>query len=185
MHWRRKWQPTPVFLPGESQGLGSLVGCRIWGRTESDMTERCSSSSSSSSLSSLQSGQGTPAKVLILKKKATLCHFLPPEPSVTPLCYRTELRPFSIVHQALHDHDRAWLPRGPCHARWHWCSIMPCLKGCSLCLGSSLCPQNSCQPSVPSSLTKSSFIPALGVYDFFLNTPQSRIFFFSSACYFW
>ena len=28
MHWRRKWQPTPVFLPGESQGWGSLVGCR-------------------------------------------------------------------------------------------------------------------------------------------------------------
>ena len=39
MHWRRKWQPTPVFLPGESQGPGSLVGCRLWGRTESDMTE--------------------------------------------------------------------------------------------------------------------------------------------------
>ena len=39
MHWRRKWQPTPVFLPGESQGLGSLVGCHLWGRTESDMTE--------------------------------------------------------------------------------------------------------------------------------------------------
>ena len=39
MHWRRKWQPTPVFLPGESQGLGSLVGCRLWGRTESDTTE--------------------------------------------------------------------------------------------------------------------------------------------------
>ena len=38
-HWRRKWQPTPVFLPGESQGLGSLVGCRLWGRTESDTTE--------------------------------------------------------------------------------------------------------------------------------------------------
>ena len=31
MHWRRKWQPTPVFLPGESQGWGSLVGCRLWG----------------------------------------------------------------------------------------------------------------------------------------------------------
>jgi len=30
MHWRRKWQPTPVFLPGESQGWGSLVGCRLW-----------------------------------------------------------------------------------------------------------------------------------------------------------
>ena len=39
MHWRRKWQPTPVFLPGESQGQGSLVSCRLWGRTESDMTE--------------------------------------------------------------------------------------------------------------------------------------------------
>ena len=38
-HWRRKWQPTPVFLPGESQGQGSLVGCRLWGRTESDTTE--------------------------------------------------------------------------------------------------------------------------------------------------
>ena len=39
MHWRRKWQPTPVFLPGESQGRGSLVGCCIWGHTELDMTE--------------------------------------------------------------------------------------------------------------------------------------------------
>ena len=38
-HWRRKWQPTPVFLPGESQGRGSLVGCRLWGHTESDTTE--------------------------------------------------------------------------------------------------------------------------------------------------
>ena len=42
MHWRRKWQPTPVFLPGESQGQGSLVGCPLWGRTESDTTERLS-----------------------------------------------------------------------------------------------------------------------------------------------
>ena len=39
LYWRRKWQPTPVFLPGESQGRGSLVGCRLWGRTESDTTE--------------------------------------------------------------------------------------------------------------------------------------------------
>ena len=39
MHWRRKWQSTPVFLPGESQGRGSLVGCHLWGRTESDRTE--------------------------------------------------------------------------------------------------------------------------------------------------
>ena len=38
MHWRRKWQPTQVFLPGESQGQGRLVGCCLWGRTELDMT---------------------------------------------------------------------------------------------------------------------------------------------------
>ena len=42
MHWIRKWQPTPVFLPGESQGQGSLVSCRLWGRTESDTTEATS-----------------------------------------------------------------------------------------------------------------------------------------------
>ena len=39
LHWRRKWQPTPVFLPGESQGRGSVVGCHLWGHTESDTTE--------------------------------------------------------------------------------------------------------------------------------------------------
>ena len=37
--WRRKWQTTPVFLPGESQGQRSLLGCRLWGRTEWDTTE--------------------------------------------------------------------------------------------------------------------------------------------------
>ena len=35
----KEMQPTPVFLPGESQGRGSLVGCRLWGRTELDTTE--------------------------------------------------------------------------------------------------------------------------------------------------
>ena len=45
MPWRRKWQPTPVFLPGESQGWGSLVGCHLWGRTESDTTEAAQHSS--------------------------------------------------------------------------------------------------------------------------------------------
>ena len=39
MPWRRKWQPTPVFLPGEPQGRGSLIGCRLWGCIESDTTE--------------------------------------------------------------------------------------------------------------------------------------------------
>ena len=43
MHWRGKWQPTPVFLPGESQGRGSLVGCHLWGWTR---LKQLSSSSS-------------------------------------------------------------------------------------------------------------------------------------------
>ena len=57
MHWRRKWQPTPVVLPGESHGwgkipwTGSLVGCHLWGRTESDTTEGLSSNSSSAQTS--------------------------------------------------------------------------------------------------------------------------------------
>ena len=39
MHWRRKWQPTPVFLRGESHGQRSLMGYHLWGCTESDTTE--------------------------------------------------------------------------------------------------------------------------------------------------
>ena len=39
LHWRRKWQPTPLFLPGECWGWESLVGCRLWDRTESEMTD--------------------------------------------------------------------------------------------------------------------------------------------------
>ena len=38
--WRRKWQPTPALLPGESHGGRSLVGSSPWGRKESDTTER-------------------------------------------------------------------------------------------------------------------------------------------------
>ena len=48
MHWRRKWQPTPVFLPGESQGWGSLVGCCLWVAQSRTWLKRLSSSSSSS-----------------------------------------------------------------------------------------------------------------------------------------
>ena len=63
MHWRRKWQPTPVFLPEESQGQGSLVGCRLWGRTETRL-KRLSSSSSISVYTLLMSlvflGSGCP-----------------------------------------------------------------------------------------------------------------------------
>ena len=57
MRWRRKWKPTPVFLPGESQGRGSLVGCCLWGHTESDTTERLHFHSS---LSCIGEGNGNP-----------------------------------------------------------------------------------------------------------------------------
>ena len=40
--WRRKWQPIPVFLPGESHGQRSLVGYSAWGHKKSDMAERLS-----------------------------------------------------------------------------------------------------------------------------------------------
>ena len=46
MHWRRKWQPTSVFLPGESQTQGSLVGCHLRGHKELDILKQLSSSSS-------------------------------------------------------------------------------------------------------------------------------------------
>ena len=44
MHWRGKWQPTPAFLPGESQGQGSLMGCRLWGHTSQTRLKQLSSS---------------------------------------------------------------------------------------------------------------------------------------------
>ena len=50
MHWGMKWQPTPVFLPGESQGQRSLVSFRLWGRTESDTTEATAAAAATSIL---------------------------------------------------------------------------------------------------------------------------------------
>ena len=64
MHWRRKWQPTPGFLPGESQGQGSLLGCRLWGCTESDTTERLHFHFS---LSYLGEGNGNPLQCSCLE----------------------------------------------------------------------------------------------------------------------
>ena len=61
MPWRRKWQPTPVFLPGESQGRGSLVGCRLWGHTESDTTEATQQQQQ-------YKAKGSPLKVLKIEK---------------------------------------------------------------------------------------------------------------------
>ena len=64
MHWRRKWQSTPVFLPGESQGWGSLVGCSPWGREESDATERLPFHFS---LSCIGEGNGNPLQCSCLE----------------------------------------------------------------------------------------------------------------------
>ena len=61
---RRKWQLTPVFLPGESKGWGSLVGCRLWGRTESDTTERLYFRFS---LSCIREGNGNPLQCSCLE----------------------------------------------------------------------------------------------------------------------
>ena len=55
MHWRRKWQPTPVFLPGESQGWGNLLSCRLCGVAQSwTRLKRLSSSSSSLKLATME-----------------------------------------------------------------------------------------------------------------------------------
>ena len=64
MHWRRKWQTTPVFLPGESQGRGSLVDCSLWGCTESDTTEQLHFHFS---LSCIGEGNGSPLQCSCLE----------------------------------------------------------------------------------------------------------------------
>ena len=64
MHWRRQWHPTLVLLPGESQGWRSLVGCRLWGCTESDMTEQLHFHVS---LSCIGEGNGNPLQCSCLE----------------------------------------------------------------------------------------------------------------------
>ena len=63
-HWRRQWQPTPVLLPGESHGRGSLVGCSPWGHWESDTTERLHFQFS---LSCIGEGNGNPLRCSCLE----------------------------------------------------------------------------------------------------------------------
>ena len=58
--WRRKWQPTLVFWPGEFHGQRSLVGSSPWGRKESDTTERLTLSLSLNSNTVLQLGFTVP-----------------------------------------------------------------------------------------------------------------------------
>ena len=71
MHWRRKWQPTPVFLSGESQGRGNLVGCRLWGRKSRTRLKRLSSSIISEILYSYM------VMYYIILFPKLICHFKP------------------------------------------------------------------------------------------------------------
>ena len=68
IHWRRKWQPTPVFLPGESQGWGSLVGCRLWGRAESDTTEATAAAAGGSMVKNLPANSGETGLIPVSKR---------------------------------------------------------------------------------------------------------------------
>ena len=62
--WRRQWHPTPVLLPGKSHRQRSLVGCRPWGRSESDTTERLHFHFS---LSCIGEGNGNPLQCSCLE----------------------------------------------------------------------------------------------------------------------
>ena len=64
MHWRRKWQPTPVFLPGKPHGRRSLVGCSPSGREKSDKTEQLPFHFS---LSCIGEGNGNPLQCSCLE----------------------------------------------------------------------------------------------------------------------
>ena len=62
--WRRKWKPTPIFLPGESHGRRSMVGSSPWGRKESGTTERLHFHFS---LSCIGEGNGNPLQCSCLE----------------------------------------------------------------------------------------------------------------------
>ena len=69
----RKWQPTPVFLPGEPQGQGSLVGCRLWGRTESHTTDASQQQQPPGSLNNMTSPSWSSWVILESLGVAFLC----------------------------------------------------------------------------------------------------------------
>ena len=71
IHWRRTWQPIPVFLPGESQGQGSLVGCRLWGRrVVHDWSDLAAAAAG-------EIGSAMKLRVLSLQKENWMTSFLP------------------------------------------------------------------------------------------------------------
>ena len=80
-------QPTPVFLPGESQGWWSLVGCRLWGRTESDTTEATAAAAAvHTDIIKLLNKQTTGEKIYIFLQiiPSNICILLPPSFNLHP-----------------------------------------------------------------------------------------------------
>ena len=102
MHWRRKWQPTPVFSPGEPPGWRSLVGYSPWGREESDMTERIHFHFS---LSCIGEGNGTPLRCSCLENPSDGGAWWPAVYGVAQS--RTRLKRLSssmpIIHLHIHN----------------------------------------------------------------------------------
>ena len=87
--WRRKWQPTPVRLPGESQGQGSLAGYSLWGCKESDTTERLTHKNIPIVLrpfgASLAAAALPPFPSLIHQEAAQMSHHQGPSPALRSL----------------------------------------------------------------------------------------------------
>ena len=106
MHWRRKWQCTPVFLPGESQGQRSLVGCCLWVHTESDTTEATSSSSSNLHYSLVLSRRITSLCLGHFQCSWTKCDRLEIDTGLSTTEHSPSRRLASFVKEQPHDRDR-------------------------------------------------------------------------------
>ena len=131
MRWRRQWHPTPVLLPGKSHGWRSLVGCSLWGREESDITERLHFHFS---LSCTGDGNGNPLQCSCLENPrdggAGVCH----------LWGRTESDTTEVTqqqHQQQHKRKELGCGRGsvPSVEKWQMWKVRgrqtcSCLSSC-------------------------------------------------------
>ena len=82
--WRRAWQPTPVFLPWESNGQSSLAGYSPWGRKESDTTE-ATQHTHAPSLNALCSCFNSSFLLVELRPQSSLLRMLK-QPLCNPMC---------------------------------------------------------------------------------------------------
>ena len=105
MHWRRKWQPTPVFLPGESQGWWGLVGCRLWGLTESDTTE-ATQQQQQCSLEDIRMSSGCGARQAACALSPDCAH---PHPQASPQRGPRVLRDLTDQTPVSHAGPAVWL----------------------------------------------------------------------------